>query len=418
MILPYMRGALGLLVLLVIAWLLSGRKRPLPMRQIGWGIALQVLLALFILKTPSGAVVFDFIRRVAARLISFSGAGGSFLFGLLGTPDAAQSTVTNGAGTPVSLGFSVAFQVLPIIVFFSALIAICYHFGILQRVVQVFAFIMRKSMRISGAESLAVAANIFVGNVESPMVVRPYLAEMTHSELGTVMVAGFGTIAGSVMAAYVGFGVDAGHLLAASVMSAPAAVVIAKLMFPETETPKTMNGADIDTGDKAVNVIDAAANGAIQGLKIAATVGAMLIAFLSLLALINYPLGLISVNGAPLSLGRIFGYLFAPVAWCMGVESKDVLAVGDLLGTKVAVNELVGYLKLVALKNELAERSYVIATFALCGFANFGSIAIAIGGIGAIVPNRRTDLARIGLKAMLGGALASFMTATIAGMML
>jgi CNT family concentrative nucleoside transporter len=282
MVWPYLRGILGIAVMLLIAWALSSHRRKIPWRVIAWGIGLQLLFALFILKTTVGQIAFDFIRRGAAKLISFSGEGGSFLFGVLGQPGV-QLKMLDLQNNPISFGFAVAFQVLPIIIFFSSLIAILYHFGILQRIVQGFAFGMRKSMKISGAESLAVASNIFVGNVESPLVVRPYLNEMTASELGTVMTAGFATIAGSVMAAYIGFGVDAGHLLAASVMSAPAAVVIAKLMFPETETPKTLEGASIHLDEKPVNVIDAAATGAIQGLKIAAIVGAMLIAFLSLI---------------------------------------------------------------------------------------------------------------------------------------
>jgi CNT family concentrative nucleoside transporter len=411
MILPYLRGALGIVVMLLMAWALSSDRRKIPWRVIAWGIGLQLAFALFILKTPVGRTGFDVIRRGAAKLISFSGEGAAFLFGVLGKPGLPLA-MQDQSGNPVAFGFAVAFQVLPIIVFFSSLIAVLYHFGVLQRVVQAFAFVMRKTMRISGAESLAVAANVFAGNVESPLVVRPYLSDMTLSELGAVMVAGFATIAGSVMAAYIGFGVDAGHLLAASVMSAPAAVVVAKLMFPETGTPKTMAGAAVHLDDKPVNVIDAAAGGAVQGLKIAATVGAMLIAFLSLIAMVNYFLGF-----AHTSLESLLGYLFSPFAWCMGVEGKDVLAVGQLLGTKVAVNELVAYLHLVGLKAGLADRSTVIATYALCGFANFGSVAIAIGGIGAIAPNRRADLARLGLKAMFGGALASWLTASIAGMM-
>ncbi len=411
-ILPYLRGALGIAAMLLLAWALSGNRKKIPWRIIAWGLGLQLAFAVIILKTAAGQAVFDVIRRGAARLISFSGEGGTFLFGVLGKPGATLQLL-DGEANPVGFGFAVAFQVLPIIVFFSSLIAILYHFGILPRIVQGFAFVMRKTMRISGAESLAVASNVFVGNVESPLVVRPYLNEMTLSELGAVMVAGFATIAGSVMAAYIGFGVDAGHLLAASVMSAPAAVVIAKLMFPETETPKTMAGASVHMEERHVNVIDAAAGGAIQGLKIAATVGAMLIAFLSLIKMINFFLGF-----ADTSLQTLFGYLFSPIAWCMGVEGKDALRVGQILGTKVAVNELVGYLQLVGAKGALAERSYVIATYALCGFANFGSVAIAIGGIGAIAPKRRADLARLGLKAMLGGAFASWLTAAIAGMMI
>jgi concentrative nucleoside transporter, CNT family len=411
MILPYLRGALGVTVMLLLAWALSSDRRKIPWRIIAWGIGLQLVFALFILKTPVGRAGFDVIRRGAARLISFSGEGAAFLFGVLGRPGPPLE-LQDTSGNPVAFGFAVAFQVLPIIIFFSSLIAILYHFGVLQKVVQAFAFVMRKTMRISGAESLAVAANVFVGNVESPLVVRPYLSDMTLSELGAVMVAGFATIAGSVMAAYIGFGVDAGHLLAASVMSAPAAVMVAKLMFPETETPKTMAGATVHLDDKPVNLIDAAASGAVQGLKVAATVGAMLIAFLSLIKMVNYFLGF-----AHTSLESLLGYLFSPFAWCMGVEGKDVLAVGQLLGTKVAVNELVAYLHLVQVKSGLADRSAVISTYALCGFANFGSVAIAIGGIGAISPKRRADLARLGLKAMLGGALASWLTASIAGMM-
>jgi CNT family concentrative nucleoside transporter len=265
-----------------------------------------------------------------------------------------------------------------------------------------------------------VAANVFVGMVEAPLAVRPYLTKMTVSELATVMTAGFATVAGSVLASYIRFGVDAGHLLAASVMSAPAAVVIAKLMYPETAVPKTLDGAEIHVSKSSVNGIDAAASGAVQGLKVAAIVGAMLIAFLSIIAMINYLLGLLGgllpLEGG-LSLGRIFGWLFSPLAWCMGVEWNDVPDVGRLLGTKVAVNEFVGYLDLVAIRDQMSERSRTIATYALCGFANFGSVAILIGGVGSIAPDRRADLARLGLKTMVGGALASWLTASIAGMM-
>ncbi len=410
-ILSQLRGILGIVVLLLIAWGLSSNRKKIPWRVIAWGLGLQVVLAILILQTTAGQIVFDFVRRGATRLISFSGDGAQFMFGVLGKPGT-QLNMVDPSGAPVSFGFAIAFQVLPVIVFFSSLMAVLYHFGIMQKVVAGFAWVMRRTMKISGAESLAVAANVFVGNVESPLAVRPYLAEMTTSELAAVMTAGFATVAGSVMAAYIGFGVDAGHLLTASVMSAPAAVVIAKLLYPETDTPKTTGGAQIHVEKQTVNVIDAAATGAAQGLKIAAMVGAMLIAFISIIALINYLLGF-----AGTSLGEIFGYVFSPIAWCMGVATEDTLAVGKLLGTKIAINELVGYLGLVALKGQIAERSYVIATYALCGFANFGSIAIAIGGIGGIAPSRRADLARLGLKTMLGGALASWLTASVAGMM-
>ncbi len=409
--LPYLRGILGIAVLLFLAWALSTNRKKIPIRAILWGLGLQFSFALFILKTEIGRLVFDSIRRAASVLISFSGDGSSFMFGILGAPGKSLKVLDMGE-KPVEFGFSVAFQVLPVIVFFSALIALLYHFNIMQKLVAGFAWIMRKTMKISGAESLAVAANIFVGNVESPLMVRPYLNAMTFSELATVMTAGFATIAGSVMAAYISFGVDPGHLLAASVMSAPAAILIAKIMYPETEIPKTMGGAAIDRGEKCTNAIDAIATGAIQGLKIAAIVGAMLIAFISLIAMVNFFL-----SYAETSLGAILGYIFAPLAWCMGVESGDVLGVGRLIGTKIAVNELVAYLELVRLQPELGARSGVIALYALCGFANFGSVAIAIGGISAMAPERQKDLAKLGLKTMFGGALASFLTATIAGMM-
>lgn len=408
------RGILGIVVLLGIAWAVSSDRRKPPWRTIAWGVGLQVLFAVLILKTSPGKMAFDFIRQGAAKLISFSSDGAVFLFGTLGKQGVSLKALDSSL-QPIDLGFSIAFQVLPVIIFFSSLMAIFYHFGIMQKIVQAFAWVMRRTMGLSGAESVAVSANIFVGHVESPMAVRPYLADMTTSELATVMTAGFATVAGSVLAAYIGFGVDAGHLLSASVMSAPAAVVVAKIMFPETASPKTMGHVEHSVDKTTVNIIDAAATGAIQGLKIAAIVGGMLIAFISLIGLVNYFLSFLNT-----SLGEIFGYAFSPIAWCMGVESGDMLEVGRLLGTKVAVNELVGYLELMDLhaKGLISERSYTISTYALCGFANFGSIAIAIGGIGSMIPSRRSELARLGLRAMLGGALASWLTASIAGIMI
>ena len=403
---------LGVVVILAIAWGLSSNRRKIPWRVIGWGIGLQIVFAVLILRTQTGKAVFDLVRKIATQVISFSGTGAEFLFGVLGRPGTSLQLL-DMTGEPVNFGFAVAFQVLPVIIFFSSLMSIFYHLGIMQKIVQGFAFVMRRTMRISGAESLAVAANIFVGNVESPLIVRPYLAEMTISELSAVMTAGFATVAGSVMAAYIGFGVDAGHLLAASVMSAPAAVIMAKMLYPEIATPRTMDGARVAVEKTTVNIIDAAASGAAQGLKIAAMVGAMLIAFLSLIAMLNYLLAF-----AHTSLETIFSYIFFPLAWCMGVDSADTHDVGRLLGTKIAVNEFVAYLEMVGLKDSISERSYVISTYALCGFANFGSIAIALGGIGGMAPSRREDLARLGLKTMIGGALASWLTATLAGMII
>jgi len=327
------------------------------------------------------------------------------------------------------LGIIFAIHILPTIIFFASLMAVFYHFGIMQKLVKGMAWIMARTMHTSGAESLSAASNIFVGQTEAPLVVKPYISEMTMSELMAIMTGGFATIAGGVMAAYVRFGVDAGHLMAASVMSAPAALMIAKIIFPEREASKTAGTVDLKIEKKTANVIDAAASGAADGLRLAVNVGAMLMAFISLIALLNYLLGHLDdvINsitfGATafdweLSLKDILGYLFSPFSFFMGVSFKDILEVGHLLGTKVSINELVAYLELTQAKELLTPRSFIIATYALCGFANFSSIAIQIGGIGSIAPHRRSDLARVGLRAMLGGALASWLTATIAGLLL
>lgn len=327
------------------------------------------------------------------------------------------------------LGIIFAFHILPTIIFFAALMSVLYHYGVMQRIVQFMAWIMARTMRTSGAESLSAASNIFVGQTEAPLVIKPYVNEMTMSELMAIMVGGFATIAGGVMAAYVRFGMDAGHLMAASVMSAPAALLVAKIIYPETGDPKTRGTVKLHDEKLTSNVIDAAASGAADGLRLAVNVGAMLMAFISLIALFNYLLGHIDelINfitfGATsfewdLSLKMIFGYVFAPFAFFMGVSFQDIFTVGHMLGTKVSINELVAYLDLGHAKAILTPRSFTIATYALCGFANFSSIAIQIGGIGSIAPGRRSDLAKIGLKAMIGGALASWLTATIAGLLL
>ena len=328
-----------------------------------------------------------------------------------------------------SLGTMFAFHVLPTIIFFAALMGVLYHLGIMQRVVQFMAWIMSKTMGASGVESLSAASNIFVGQTEAPLVIRPYVNDMTISELMAIMVGGFATIAGGVMAAYVRFGVDPGHLLAASVMSAPAALAIAKIIYPEVEEPKTKGSVKLNIPKNTSNVIDAAATGATDGLKLAVNVGAMLLAFISLIAILNYLLmnldeiinfftfGLTNFDWN-ITLKSIFGIVFAPFAFFMGVDFKDIFEVGNLLGSKIAINEFVAYLDLAALKGTISDRSFIITTYALCGFANFSSIAIQIGGISALAPGRRSDLAKIGLKAMIGGALASWLTATIAGILL
>ncbi len=413
----------GIVAILGLAWLLSNNRRRVDFRIVAWGIGLQLIFAVIILKTPPGQAVFFFARTFINRLLGFTDAGASFLFGNLYRGDPGVIGTLGGPGpfqiyNPgtkqfVDIGMIFAFHVLPTIIFFASLMAVLYHWGIMQKIVQGFAWVMAKTMGTSGAESLSAASNIFVGQTEAPLVVRPYVATMTMSELMTVMVGGFATIAGGVMAAYVRFGIDAGHLMAASVMSAPAAVVIAKIMYPETGEPETAGMVRAHIERKTANVIDAAASGAADGLKLAANVGAMLLAFIALIAMIDYGLGFLHT-----SLRQVLGYVFSPLAFLMGVETKDVMKVGYLLGTKISVNEFVAYVELAGMKAQLSPRSFVIATYALCGFANFSSIAIQIGGIGGIAPNRRQDLSRLGLRAMFGGALASWLTATIAGILI
>jgi concentrative nucleoside transporter, CNT family len=312
-----------------------------------------------------------------------------------------------------------AFQVLPTIIFIAALFAILYYFGIMQVVVKLFAVVMHRVMKASGAESLNVAASIFMGQTEAPLTIRPFLPEMTQSELMTVMTSGMAHISGGIMAAYIAFGIEARHLLTAVIMTAPGTIMMAKMLVPETEVPKTMGSVTLKVEKTDVNVIDAAGRGPAEGLHLALNVGAMLISFLALIALVNALLGHIPIpGGSHLSLERIFGWVFAPVAWAMGVPWRDAPTIGNLLGTRMALNEFVAYSKLGPLKDALDPKSFTIATFALCGFANFSSIGIQIGGIGALAPTRRHDLARLGLRAMLAGTLANFITATIAGFLL
>jgi len=416
---------LGIGVLLGAAWALSSQRRRFPVRTVLWGLGLQIALALLLLRTAGGRACFGWLRGAVTQLLAFTDPGAEFVFGpLFRTGPQYIENLAQGAnwwqgldpvsGEPVALGIVFAIHVLPIIIFFCSLMAILYHLGVMQRLIAAAAWIMRKTMRTSGSETLCVAANIFVGQTEAPVVVRPYLAGMTASELMAVMVGGFATVAGSVMAAYVRFGIDAGHLLTASVMSAPAALVMAKIMLPETETSATAEGARLQIDRRHVNVIEAAAAGAADGVKLALNVGGMLIAFIALVAMVNFALGWIG-----LSLQEIFGWVFCPLAWTMGVPWEEARAFGNLLGTKLAINEFVGYLELVRAGHagELSPRSVVIGTYALCGFANFSSLAIQIGGIGAMAPERRGDLARLGLKAMFAGAFASWLTACLAGML-
>jgi CNT family concentrative nucleoside transporter len=404
----------GAVVILGIAVAFSTNRRAINWTTVAWGLGLQVVFAMIVLKTAIGQQVFSTLGAGINRLLGFAGVGAAFVFGPLGDSGVWGRAMTNVFG-PTGAQYAVifAFQVLPTIIFIAALFAILYYFGVMQVIVRMFAVLMHRVMKASGAESLNVAASIFMGQTEAPLTIRPYLPEMTESELMTVMTSGMAHISGGIMAAYILFGIEAKHLLTAVIMTAPGTIMMAKMLVPETEVPKTMGTVRLEVERTDVNVIDAAGRGTGEGLHLALNVGAMLISFLALIALVNALLGLVH-----LSLEQIFGWMFAPVAWAMGVPWRDAPTIGNLLGTRMALNEFVAYSKLGPLKGSLDPKSFTIATFALCGFANFSSIGIQIGGIGALAPNRRHDLARLGLRAMFAGTLANFMTATIAGFLL
>jgi CNT family concentrative nucleoside transporter len=411
----------GAFVILGIAYAFSTNRRAINWTTVAWGLGLQVVFAIIVLKTPVGKAVFETLGRYITRLLGFASVGAAFVFGPLGDSGVwgdAMTRVFGPSGAQYAVIF--AFQVLPTIIFIAALFAILYYFGVMQIVVRVFAVVMHRIMNASGAESLNVAASIFMGQTEAPLTIRPYLPEMTQSELMTVMTAGMAHISGGIMGAYILFGAKAEHLLTAVIMTAPGTIMMAKMFVPETEVPKTMGIVRLEVEKTDVNVIDAAGRGTGEGLHLALNVGAMLISFLALIALVNAILHHVPFAGAPLSLERVFGWVFAPVAWSMGVPWKDAPAIGNLLGTRMTLNEFVAYKALGDLIKQgvLDAKSVTIATFALCGFANFSSIGIQIGGIGALAPNRRHDLARLGLRAMFAGTLANFMTATIAGFLL
>ncbi|HLF93841.1 MAG TPA: NupC/NupG family nucleoside CNT transporter [Planctomycetota bacterium] len=388
----------GLAVLLGIAWAASNNRKAIRWRVVGWGMGLQLLFAVLILKTGPGDSLFQWISRAFEKLIAFTDAGGSFVWGWL---------------YKKSLPPPFLVDVLMTIVFFAALMSLLYHLGVMQLVVGAIAKVMRKTMGTSGSETLSAAANIFVGQTEAPLVVRPYLETMTLSELHAVMVGGFATIAGGVLAVYISFGFDAGHLVAASFMSAPAALVAAKMSYPETQPSVTAGEVKVTFEKTTVNVFDAVCTGAGDGMKLALNVLAMLLAFVSLIAMVNW--GVQKLTGG-LRIEDLLGWLLAPVAWLMGVPWQDCRQVGGLLGMRMVLNEFIAYQRLAGM--DLDPRSYVIAIYAFCGFANFGSIAIQIGGLATIAPSRRADLARLGLRAMLAGTLASFLTANIAGALL
>lgn len=394
---------IGLLTFLGLAFLLSTDRKKINWRTVLSGVGLQVFLGLIILKTDMGQQFFQGAKNVFTGILSYTNSGAEFIFGSL--MDGKKH------------GFIFFTMVLPTIIFTSSLMSVLYHLGVMQFVIKLFAKAMVVVMGVSGAESLAAAANIFAGQTEAPLVVKPFISKMTKSELLALMTGGMATVAGGVLAAYVGFGIDAAHLLSASVMSAPAALVCAKLMVPETENPTTKGDVKMKIEKTTVNIVDAAAAGAADGLKLAINVGAMLLSFIALIALFN---GLLSwvggiFNYSELSLELITGYLFSPIAFIMGVPWSDAQVVGSLLGKKLILNEFVAYLDLKNQMTNLSERSVIISTYALCGFANFSSIAIQVGGIGVLAPERRKDLAMLGIKSLIAGTLACLMTACIAG---
>jgi CNT family concentrative nucleoside transporter len=406
-------GILGLLTMLSLAYAFSTNRRAINKKTVVWGLGLQILFAIFVLKVEIGRLLFQKAGDAVNRLLSYAFVGSKFVFGELG----AQGS---------SMGFVFAFQVLPTVIFIAAFFAVLYHYGIMQLIIKLAAKVMTRFMGASGAESLNVAASIFMGQTEAPLTIRPFLPDLTNSELMTVMTSGMAHVSGGIMAAYIAFGIEPKHLLSAVIMTAPGTILMSKMLVPETEVPKTagrvvMSEEEKDA-EKKENLLGAIARGTTDGLGLALNIAAMLISFLALIALVNGIMGGIhnwhGMAWFPSSLQQIFGVLFAPVAWVIGVPWHDCTAIGNLLGTRMILNELVAFSMLGPQKAALDPRSFTIATFALCGFANLSSIGIQLGGIGALAPNRRGDLARLGIRAMLAGTMANLMSASIAGMLL
>jgi CNT family concentrative nucleoside transporter len=404
-------GILGLLTMLVLAYAFSTNRRAIRLKTVAWGLGLQLAFAVFVLKIELGRVLFQKAGDAVNRLLSYSYEGSKFVFGALGEKQS-------------SMGFYFAFQVLPTVIFIAAFFAVLYHYGIMQLIIKAAARVMTKFMGASGAESLNVAASIFMGQTEAPLTIRPFLPDLTRSELMTVMTSGMAHVSGGIMAAYIAFGIEPKHLLSAVIMTAPGTILMAKMLVPETEQPKTAGrvvmSEEEEQAEKHENVLGAIARGTTDGLHLALNIAAMLISFLALIALLNGILGGIHnhVGWFPSSLQQILGTLFAPVAWIIGVPFRDCGAIGSLLGTRMVLNELVAFSMLGPQKAILDPRSFTIATFALCGFANLSSIGIQLGGIGALAPNKRGELAKLGIRAMLAGTMANLMSASIAGMLL
>ena len=405
-------GILGVIAILGIAYLMSNNKKNIDLRLVVWGLALQLLFGIFILVTPFGKPIFSWFDKLIKKLLSFSNDGSEFLF----------ASFIDGKMHPAVINF--AFSVLPTVIFFSALMAVLYHVGLMQKVIRIMALVMQKTMKSSGPETTSISANIFVGQTEAPLVIKPFISKMTKSELMAVMTGGFATVAGGVMAIYVGMlenipGI-AGHLMAASIMSAPAALVIAKIMYPESEkinSYEEFNKLSSNLNEPVEgNWLESLGNGATDGLKLAANIAAMLIAFVALISLSNYILSIFET-----SLEDIFGYIFMPLAFLMGAPWSESHILGSLLGQKIVLTELIAYMNLSELQagiNPISDKTAILASYALCGFANFASIGIQLGGIGSIAPERKKDLAKLVTKAMFGGALASWLTATIAGILI
>jgi len=401
-------GFLGLLTMMGLAFAFSTNRRAIRVKTVSWGLALQFLLGIFVLRVGAGEWLFAKAGYWAKHLLDFSYYGSAFIFGELGKQHS-------------SLGLIFAFQVLPTIIFIAAFFAVLYHLGVMQLIIRAGAWVMTKFMAASGAESLNVAASIFMGQTEAPLTIRPFLPELTQSELMTVMTSGMAHISGGMMAAYIAVGgADAKNLLTAVIMTAPGTLLVSKMLVPETEKPLTAGRVEMPQMEKESNILGAIARGTVDGLHLALNVGAMLITFLALLALLNAMMGWVHIHISwfPYSLEQVFGWVLAPVAWLIGIRWHDAATIGNLLGTRMVLNEFVAFAKLGTIKSALDPRSFTIATFALCGFANFSSIGIQIGGIGALAPNRRGDLARLGLRAMLAGTMANLMSASIAGILI
>jgi len=416
-----LQPVIGLFVIAGIAYAFSSNRQAIRLRTLMWGFGLQFLFAVIVLKTDAGRATFKFVGDQIHKLLNYAAAGTSFVLGPLGDQPVWQRMVDATLGPDgARYGAIIATHILPTIIFVAALFAILYYFGVMQLVVRVFAVVMNKAMGASGAESLNVAASIFMGQTEAPLTIRPYLKRMTESELMTVMTSGMAHISGGIMAVYIGFGMDPGHLLTAVIMTAPGTLMMAKMFVPETAVPETMGTVRLNVEKIDVNVIDAAGRGTSEGLHLFLNVVAMLISFVALIALTNAILaGIGGWVGLPgLSLERILGALFAPIAWCLGVTWTDAPVIGNLLGTRMVLNEFIAFQALGQIKDTLDPQSFTVATFALCGFANFASIGIQIGGIGALVPERRHDLARLGMRAMIAGTLANFTSACIAALLL